>query len=63
MQNRTIILKRNKFIFEDKECEIVNFVDISAYIGLKKEQETNELLKNLNTTVHHEMLAPLRANI
>ena len=30
---------------------------------LKKVQENNELLKTLNTTVHHEMLAPLRANI
>ena len=50
-------------IFEDKECELINFIDITAYIGLKKEQENNKLLKTLNTTVHHEMLAPLRANI
>ena len=45
------------------ECQVVNFTDISNYSMLQKEQENNELLKNLNTTVHHEMLAPLRANI
>ena len=40
-KSRTVILKRNKLIFEDKECEVINFIDISAYIGLKKEQENN----------------------
>ena len=30
---------------------------------LQKEKERSELLKTLNTTVHHEMVAPLRANV
>ena len=41
----------------------MNFIDISAFLRLKQEVENNELLKRLNTTVHHEMLAPLRANV
>ena len=62
-QERTIIVKRNNMIIDDKECQVVNFTDISAYKRLQKEEENNQLLQNLNTTVHHEMLAPLRANI
>ena len=41
----------------------MNFSDISTYKRLQREEENNKLLQNLNTTVHHEMLAPLRANI
>ena len=41
----------------------MNFIDVTAFIKLKQERESNELLKQLNTTVHHEMLAPLRANV
>ena len=41
----------------------MNFIDVTAFIKLKQEKESNELLKQLNTTVHHEMLAPLRANV
>ena len=41
----------------------MNFIDVTAFIKLKQEKESNELLKQLNTTVHHEMLAPLKANV
>ena len=60
---KTIILKRNYLIINERNCQVVNFTDISAYIKLEQEKENNELLKTLNTTVHHEMLAPLRANV
>ena len=60
---RTVILKRNDLIINEKECQVVSFIDISAYKELKQEKATNELLRTLNTTVHHEMLAPLRANV
>ena len=56
-------MKRNDLIIDEKECQVVNFIDISSFIKLKQEKENNELLKTLNTTVHHEMLAPLRANV
>ena len=51
------------FYFDDYECQILNITDITSYKRLEQEKETNELLRTLNTTVHHEMLAPLRANI
>ena len=60
---RTIIIKRNDMVINEKECQVVNFIDITTYKRLEQEKETNELLRTLNTTVHHEMLAPLRANI
>ena len=61
--DRTVILKRNDLIIDEKECQVVNFIDISTYKRLKQEKLNNEILKTLNTTVHHEMLAPLRANV
>ena len=62
-QSKEIILNRNDLIINERNCQVVNFTDISTYTKLKKEQENNEILKTLNTTVHHEMLAPLRANV
>ena len=62
-EEKVVIMKRNDLIIDEKECQVVNFIDISSFIRLKQEKENNELLKTLNTTVHHEMLAPLRANV
>ena len=62
-EDKTVILKRNDLIIDEKECQVVNFIDISTYKKLKQEKVNNELLRTLNTTVHHEMLAPLRANV
>ena len=42
---------------------MINFTDVTAFKRLKQEEETNRLLKTLNTSVHHEMLAPLKANV
>ena len=50
-------------IFNEQECQVLNFADITAYKRLKQEEEMNRLLKLLNTSVHHEMLAPLKANV
>ena len=60
---RTVILKRNDLIIDEKVCQVVNLIDITTYKRLKQEKINNEILKTLNTTVHHEMLAPLRANV
>ena len=49
--------------FNDKECKVLNFTDISTYKRLKKEKETNRLLTTLNASVQHELLAPLKGNI
>ena len=51
------------FMFEDKECQIINITDLTAYTKLKKEEDTNRLLKTLNTSVHHEMVTPVKTMI
>ena len=59
----TIIVKRINFIFDEKECQLINFTDVTAYTKLQKEEDTNRLLKTLNTSVHHEMLVPIKTMI
>ena len=58
-EDKTLILKRNNMTIDKKECQVVNFIDISTYKRLEQEIENHNLLKTLNTTVHHEMLVPL----
>ena len=62
-KERTIIVKRMDITFNEKECQLLNFTDITSYKRLKKQEEINRLLKTLNASVHHEMLAPLKANM
>ena len=50
-------------IFNESECQILNFTDITTYEKLKQQEDINNLLKTLNRTVYHEMIAPLKANI
>ena len=42
---------------------ILNFTDISTYQKLKQEEETNNLLRTLNASIHHEMIVPLKINV
>ena len=42
---------------------MLSFTDISTYKKLQRETHFNRLLKALNTSVHHEMLAPLQTNV
>ena len=58
-----LIIKRSSLLIDEKESTVINFSDISAYRKLKKQEQITMLLKTLNATVHHEMLAPLKANI
>ena len=50
-------------MFTGTECQVINFTDITAYKRLKLEEEKTNMLEMLNTTVHHEMIAPLKANV
>ena len=50
-------------LFNGKECQVINFTDITTYKRLKYEEEMNRMLKTLNSTVHHEMIAPLKSNL
>ena len=49
--------------FNDEECQVLNFTDITPFESLKQEKEANKLLKTLSASVSHEMVAPLNANI
>ena len=62
-QERILCVKRIDMILDNTECQAVSFIDISPYAWLRQQEEQNKILKVLNTTVHHEMLGPLRANI
>ena len=62
-RGRSLIVKRMDLIFNDQECQVLNFNDITTYKRLKKEEETSRLLKTLNASVHHEMLGPLSTNV
>ena len=62
-EEKTLMIERNDMLIEGTECQVINFIDITAFKRLEKEKEKHNLLKTLNTTVHHEMLAPLRTNI
>ena len=61
--SRIIIVKRFDLIINEKECLVLNLTDITAYQRLKNEREKNSLLSALNTSVHHEMIGPLKINV
>ena len=63
LNTKTLITKRTDLSIDDKECRVINFTDISAYKMLEQQKETNKILKALNASVHHEMLAPLKCNV
>ena len=56
----TMILKRTKLRFNDKECIVFNFQDITTYKKLKHEEDKGKLLSTLCSSVHHEMIGPLK---
>ena len=62
-QDHTLIVKRVEMIFNDINCQVLNFTDITTYKLLKQEEETSRLLQALNASAHHEMLGPLKTNV
>ena len=62
-RDKTFIVKRVSISFDDKECQVLNFRDITPFKQLKQEKETSHLLASLSTSVHHEMIGPLRINV
>ena len=57
--DQSLIVKRSKLIFNDRECLVFNFQDISAFKRLRHEEEKSRLMGMLFSTVHHEILGPL----
>ena len=48
-------------IYNNTNCQVLNFLDMTSYYSLERSKEKYRLMKLLNTTVHHEMIAPLKA--
>ena len=59
----TILVHRMDLNFNDKECQVLNFTDVTLFQSLKQEKQTTQLLKTLTASVSHEMLAPLNGTI
>ena len=49
--------------FKEKESTVINFTDISSFYKLKQKENANNLMKSLITSVHHEMVVPLKVNV
>ena len=47
-------------MFNDEECKVVAFRDVTEVQRIAKIEETNKLLNLLTSSVTHEMLTPLR---
>ena len=62
-EEKSFIMTQSELILNEKESIVVSLTDITAYKRLRMQEHNNLLLKHLNATVHHEMLAPLKANI
>ena len=60
---KTLLVKKMDFTFNDQESQIISITDLSAYIKLKKEEDTVHFLSALNASVHHEMITPIKTTI
>ena len=59
--NKVVYLKRTDMIYNNTNCQVLNFLDMTSHYSLERSKEKYRLMKLLNTTVHHEMIAPLKA--
>ena len=60
-EEQTLVVKRIDINFSKKKCQVLNLADITSIIRLEREKEKFRTIRMLNTSVHHEMIAPLRA--
>ena len=61
-QHCTFLVKRTMLTFNNNECVVLNFQDISAIKRLEREEEKTKLMSTLYSCVHHEMIGPLKSN-
>ena len=61
--NQILLVKRINITFDNQECQMLNFTNITNFNKLKMEEERCKLLQTLNTSIHHEMLTPLSTNV
>ena len=60
-KENTLAVKRMNITFSQKKCQVLNFTDVTSSIMMEREKQKYEMMKSLNTSVHHEMIGPLRA--
>ena len=60
--DKTLLVKRSKLMFNDKECIVLTFQDISTIKKLKHEEQKSRLMSTLYSSVNHEIIGPLKSN-
>ena len=58
-----LIVRRMDIIFSDKKCQVLSFTDVTSVVKLEIEKLKFKAMKMLNTSVHHEMIGPLKAQM
>ena len=58
---KVFIMKSINMVYNSIDCRVLNFQDMTSYFNLQRQQEKYRLIKMLNTSIHHEMIAPLKA--
>ena len=53
-------IKYQKITFDNQDCNLIKFRDLTPIFKEKKLFDQNEQLKTLNAKVQHEMLTPLK---
>ena len=62
-EDKVVHLKRTDMIYNNTNCHVLNFLDMTSQYSLERSEEKCRLMKLQNTTIHHEMIAPLKAQI
>ena len=62
-QSKSVIIKCINLLFNNINCYVLNFTDMTSFLDLEKQKEKYRMIKLLNTTIHHEMIAPLKAQM
>ena len=58
-QVKFYLLKKQKVFFDNKECQLLVFRDVTAFRLLEEERSKVKLMQILHATVSHEMLNPM----
>ena len=61
--HKILLVKRISITFDEDECQMLNFTNITTFHKFKREEEKSRLLQALNTSIHHEMLGPLGTSV
>ena len=59
VKDKVLLLQRLDLTLNGKECQLINFRDITSMESMQKIKETNRVLRMLTTTVSHQIIQPL----